>query len=125
LYPLILSEKKQENHIVDGILSAIGDENLDVYLKAGEGLYTEIINRLGELGIEVKKGHVYPMLEEPVMPLEMDFADRQAEYAQAKADYNAKLSKWNSLQELLGSGTARKVVVLENPVSAYGYIVTP
>ena len=71
--------KKQENYVVDRILAAIGDENLDVYLKTGGGIHTEIVNRLGELGIEVTTGQVYPMPEEPVMPVENDFSENQAE----------------------------------------------
>jgi ParB family chromosome partitioning protein len=106
--------KKQENHMVDLILSAIGDENLDVSLKNGGGLHTEIVDRLGELGVEVKTGHVYPMPEDPVMPLEKDFSGNQAEYEQANADFLAKETKWNSLHRLIYDGIAQKVVVIEN-----------
>ena len=77
------------------------------------------------MGIEVKTGQVYPMPVEPVMPVEEAFTGNKATFEQAKADFNAKLTKWNSFQDLLGSGTARKVIVIENLVVMYGYIVVP
>ena len=117
--------KKHENYVVDLILAAIGDENLEVYLKTGGGIHTEIVNRLGELGIEVKTGHVYPMPEDPVMPLEKDFHGNRTDYEQANADFTAKHTKWNSLQQLFNNGTARKVMVIENLVPAYGYVMAP
>ena len=117
--------KKREDFMVDGILAAIGDENHDVYLKTGENFHTEIIKRLGELGIEIKTGQVYPMPVEPVMQPEENFVDEPAGYKQAKTDYHAKLSKWNSLQDLLSNGIARKVVIIENFAPTYGYILTP
>ena len=57
--------------------------------------------------------------------LEEDYVDNQGAYEQAKADFNAKLTKWNSFQDLLGNGAARKVIVIENLAPARGYILTP
>jgi len=117
--------KKQENYELESILSAIGDENLEVYVKTGTDLKAEIVKRLGELGIEVKTGQVYPMPEEPVMPVEEAFTGNKTAFAQAKADFNAKLTKWNSFQDLLNNGVAQKVIVIENLAAMYGYIVVP
>ena len=117
--------KKQHDYVVDGVLAAMGNENLTVYVKTGGSLHSEVVRRLGELGIEVKTGQVYPMPVEPVVPLEEDYVDYQGAYVQAKADFNAKLTKWNSFQDLLGNGAARKVILVENNTPTPGYIVTP
>jgi len=117
--------KKQEDYELNSILSAIGDENLEVYVTTGNNLKAEIVKRLGELGIEVKTGQVYPMPVEPVMPVEEAFTGNKATFEQAKADFNAKLSKWNAMQDLLNNGAARKVIVIENLVPALGYIIAP
>jgi len=117
--------KKLENHILDGILSAIGDENVDVYLNNGENVYSEIVTRLTELGIEIKKGQVYPMPENPVMPLEEDFVGNQSGYEKAQKDFHSKQEKWSALQNLLEKGIARKVVWIDSLVPVFGYIMVP
>ena len=75
--------KKQENYFFDRIVSAVRDENVDVYLNNDNGIPTDIVARLGELGIEVKSGKVYPMPENPVMPAEEDFVDNPYGFEQA------------------------------------------
>ena len=115
--------KKQERYITDGILAAIQDENAEVYINNEGGLHSEIIEKLGELGIEVKSGKVYPMPENPVMPAEEDFEDNSFMYERAQREFEAKQTKWNALQGVLGNGTARKVITMENLVPVFGYIM--
>ena len=115
--------KKHENHMFDSILAAIGEENLDVYLNNGAGIHAGIVTRLGELGIEVKSGTVYQIPEEPVMPVEEDFADNLAGFEQAQKDFHTKQTKWNALLELFENRLARKVVIIENLAPVFGYIM--
>ena len=115
--------KKQENYMLEKILSAIGNDNADVYLNQSESIYADIVERLGELGIEVKQGTVHRMPENPVMPVEDDFEDNPAGYEQAKKDYETKLTKWNDAQELLEKGLARKAFVLDAFVPYFGYVM--
>jgi len=117
--------KKQENHILNTILSAIGNENVEVYINYAGGVHADIIERLTELGIEVKRGQVYPMPDNPVAPLEDHFAGNPTGFEQAQKDFLSKQTKWNDLQDLMENGLARKVVVIENLVPVFGYITVP
>jgi ParB family chromosome partitioning protein len=116
--------KKQEDHILDGIITAVRDENVDVYIgKDSGGIHAEIIAKLGELGIEIKTGNVYRMPENPVMPLEEDFENNPADYEQAQKEFQTKQTKWNTMLEMLENGAARKVLVIDNLTTASGYIM--
>jgi len=115
--------KKQENHMLDIVLSAIGNDNVDVYLNRSGSVFADIVERLTELGIEVKQGQVYQMPENPVMPSEEDFAGNQSGYKQAQKDFHSKQAKWDALQSLLERGLARKALVLDSFVPYFGYIM--
>lgn len=115
--------KKQESYMVESILSAVGKENVDVYVNNSGGVFNEAVTTLKELGIEVKTGRVYPMPENPDMPSEDDFADDQTGYEQAQKDFLSKQTKWNTLQSLIENGAARKVILLENLIPEFGYIM--
>ena len=117
--------KKQEQHMLDSILASVGEENLDVYIKSGSSgaIHTDVVKKLNELGIKVKSGNVYPVPENPVMPSEENFADDRTRYEQAQKDFQTKQTKWNALQELIGNGLARKVVMIDNLSPDFGYIM--
>jgi hypothetical protein len=63
------------------------------------------------------------MPENPVMPLEEDFADNPAEFEQTQSEFRTKQTNWNTLQGMLENGTARKVVVIDNLTTVSGYIL--
>ena len=119
--------KKQEQHMLDAILAEVGDENLDIYIKNGSSgaIHADVVKRLRELGIEVKYGDVYVMPENPVQPLEEDFAEDPAGNKLAQRDFQSKQKKWNGTNELIENGNARKVVILENHAPVSGYIMVP
>jgi ParB family chromosome partitioning protein len=117
--------KKQENYIFDRIVSAVSDGNVDVYLNNGGSIHTDILNRLGELGIEVKSGHVYPMPETPVMPAEEDFAGNPNGFKQAQKDFEAKQAKCKAFQDGIENGAVRKVILIESFEPVYGFIMLP
>ena len=115
---------KQEKYMLDCIIAAVGDENLDVYISNGNNgnIQTDIVKKLGELGIEVKYGNVYKMPENPVMPLEENFPDNPS-YGQAMKDFRIELSKCNNVQGLIANGLACKVIMIENLTPVPGYIM--
>jgi hypothetical protein len=117
--------QKQEQHMLDSILAAVGDENLDIYIKNGssEVVHADVVKKLGELGIEVKYGNVFRMPENPVSPAEEDFPGNKPAFVQAQKDFVTKQNQWRSLHELLENGDARKVVMMENMAPTPGYIM--
>jgi len=118
---------KQEKHILDSILAAIGNENVDVYISNGNNgsIQTDVVKKLGELGIEVKSGTVYRFPDNPVIPSDEDFEGDPTGYEQAQKEFLTKQTQWNSLQGLIENGLAKKVVMIENLAPVPGYIMVP
>jgi len=115
--------RKQEKYMLDAILAAVGEENIEVYLNNGINIHTEVVEKLGELGIEVKQGTVHKMPENPVMPVEDDFEDNPAGYEKAKIEFETKQTGWNALQKSFEKGLAQKVLIIESLAPVFGYIM--